>query len=146
MIRSLALPALLAALPLLVSAEPAPPPGQEGWIFHQRIIIHIARAGKLPATPDPPGFKEKHAPKCVPSTNLTGATIASADTVDFTTNDGSRLRARLGDSCTGLMFYGGFYLKQTRDGKICAGRDMLWSRAGNSCTVRGFRRLVPKKH
>jgi len=58
---------------------------------------------------------------------------------------GDRVRATFDRDCPGLDFYSGFYLKPSADGQICADRDMIRTRSGDSCEISGFRRLVAKR-
>ncbi|MEH6660794.1 MAG: hypothetical protein V7679_04010, partial [Parasphingorhabdus sp.] len=59
------------------------------------------------------------------------------------TKDRKRIRAQLEDTCQARSFYSGFYVEKTKDGKICAGRDILHSRTGAKCEIDRLRELVP---
>ncbi len=141
-----ALPLLLAA-PLAMSAsEPA---GVElaQLTFRERIVIRIPRLpmpSRRSAAP-PIAWEEKKGPKCVAASTLASAAISPDGDVDLVVTDGRRLRAKLDDDCPSLNFYSGFYLKQAKDGKVCAGRDMLRTRSGGHCEISRFRTLVEKK-
>ena len=72
---------------------------------------------------------------------LAAAAIFKADAVDLMLRGGKRLRALLDDDCPALDFYSGFYITPSDDGKICAGRDMIHSRAGGKCGIDKFKTL-----
>ena len=118
----------------------------------ERVIIRVetlaprampARASRAAALPKPVKWKERKAKKCVAVAALAGASVTREDSVDLRMRDGSRLRARLESSCPALDFYSGFYLKPTKDGRICADRDTIYSRSGGHCEITAFRNLVP---
>jgi len=116
--------------------------------IHQRVVIRVtsapASAARVMAL-QPIRWKEKKGPKCVAASTLASAAISSGGDVDLIVTDGRRLRAKLDDDCPSLNFYSGFYLKQAKDGKVCAGRDMLRTRSGGHCEISRFRTLVEKK-
>lgn len=137
---------LLMAAPLMIAAG-APGDRVAQLTIRERIVIRIPRLP--PATRRSPAsvteWDEKKAPKCVPADRLASATISPKGDVDLIVTDGRRLRAKLDDDCPSLNFYGGFYLKRTRDGMICARRDALRTRSGGRCEISRFRTLVEKK-
>ena len=92
----------------------------------------------------PVRWVEKSGPKCVVANELAGAIINGTDSVDLVLKGGSRVRALLDDSCTALGYYGGFYLKTAPDGQVCAKRDTIRTRSGDSCSIGKFKRLVAK--
>ena len=87
---------------------------------------------------------EKKGPQCIAVDQLAGAAVGG-DTVDLMLRGGNRVRARLDGDCPALDFYAGFYLKPSADGLVCAGRDSIRSRSGDSCTISGFKKLVQKR-
>ncbi|CAM3034843.1 Hedgehog/Intein (Hint) domain-containing protein [Sphingomonas antarctica] len=115
--------------------------------IRQRIVIRV------PATPyaDPPRptlrmrWKEKRGPKCIPMNALAAAAVFKADAVDLMLRGGKRLRALLDDECPAIDYYSGFYIMPSDDGRICAGRDMIHSRAGGKCGIEKFKILEPDK-
>lgn len=117
----------------------------------QRLIIRVPRLpiGRAPlasTAPLPPiRWVEKKTDKCVPVLNLAAATITTRNSVDLLLNGGKRLRARFDDDCPALDFYSGFYVKMTKDGKVCASRDAIRSRSGGECRIESFRALVPAR-
>lgn len=139
------LPLLLVA-PLAMGA--AEPRGRVTQVtVRERIVIRIPRlppASRRRSAP-PIVWEEKRAPKCVPADRLASAVISGRGDVDLIVTDGRRLRAKLDDDCPTLNFYGGFYLKPSRDGKICARRDALRTRSGRRCEISRFRTLIERR-
>ena len=149
-----------AALMLLASAAAAGTPVPAGRItgteiaqvtFSERIIIRIPsrmrRAAETAREADaqrPIEWAEKKGPKCIFANQLGGA-IVSGDYVDLVLRGGDRVRAQLDGDCSGLGYYGGFYLKPSPDGQLCAGRDSIRTRSGDRCTIKRFRKLIAKK-
>lgn len=119
--------------------------------IQQQIVIRVPRSDTVrrvsaPAAPLPPiAWVEKDSDKCVKIENLAGATITRPDSVDLFLSGGKRMRAKLGDECPALDFYTGFYVKPTRDGMVCAKRDVFRSRSGGECRIKAFRTLVPQR-
>lgn len=107
---------------------------------HERIIIRVPRNA-----PPPPSVRwiEKKGPKCIAADQLGGA-IVGARSVDLVLRGGDRVRAILDGDCPALDFYSGFYLKPSGDGQVCAHRDTIRSRSGDSCEISTFRRLVAR--
>lgn len=150
----------VAALMMLVSAAAAGTPVPAGRMtgtevaqitFRERIIIRVpsrmSRADDPAREADPQRpveWVEKKGPKCVTANQLGGA-IVSGDYVDLVLRGGDRVRAQLDGDCSGLGFYGGFYLKPSADGQICAGRDTIRTRSGDRCRIKRFRKLVAKR-
>ena len=147
-----------AALLLFSSATAVSVPtstGQGGSVerahltFHERITIRIhssARpASSTAALTQPLRWAEKKGPKCITANQLGGAIVGATDSVDIVLKGGARVRAKLNGECAGLGFYGGFYLKPSFDGQVCAGRDSIRTRSGDACTISRFRSLVAKR-
>ncbi|OYW21701.1 MULTISPECIES: hypothetical protein [unclassified Sphingomonas] len=120
------------------------------FTIRQRITVRV------PRLPDPPRnrqqatvkmveWKEKKAEKCQPINLIAGASVTRVDSVDLIMVDNRRLRARFDDDCRAIDFYAGFYLKRTPDGMICARRDAIRSRSGDSCRIEAFKTLQPKR-
>jgi hypothetical protein len=120
--------------------------------IRERIIIRIPNVQMRAASPirprpdpvQPMRWVEKKGPKCVAVDQLAGAAVGG-DTLDLMLRGGNRVRARLDGDCPALDFYAGFYLKPSADGLVCAGRDSIRSRSGDSCTISGFKTLVLKR-
>lgn len=140
---SLAATGLFAAVTGSAATAAADSPGfrPAQWTFQQKVVVRVQRA--IPARPVE--WREKKGPRCLPLGDLAGAVILKPDAVDLVLGGGERMRARLDKDCPALNFYSGFYIKPTRDGKVCADRDAVHSRAGRMCGIEDFRRLVAKR-
>jgi hypothetical protein len=147
------IPAGAAALLLLAfggdEERRRPPPQPPGFVSvrHQQIIIRvrngvrpIARAGASPIQ-----WREGRGPRCVPAGRVIGAARLAQDGFDLILRDNSRIRARLERRCPALDYYRGFYINATDDGRICADRDSIRSRAGGECQIERFRSLYPTR-
>jgi hypothetical protein len=44
-----------------------------------------------------------------------------------------------------IDFFQGFYVKPSKDGRICQERDTIRSRLGAECGINRFKTLVPSK-
>lgn len=88
-------------------------------------------------------WRETKAPKCVAMRSLVGIQAVQRDSIDLITRENQRLRAKLNRGCRALDFYSGFYMKASKDGRLCAERDALHARSGAECEVAKFRLLVP---
>ncbi|WNO53197.1 hypothetical protein [Stakelama saccharophila] len=128
----------------------AVPQVRERITIHQRIIVRLPRMGAHPASSRasphrPVHWTERDADRCFAVDRFVGANIARRDSIDLLLDDGGRLRARLEERCPALGFYRGLYMKAGTDGMICARRDSIRSRSGNSCAIENFSRLVPER-
>lgn len=104
----------------------------------QSLIVRVPR--RIPAKPLK--WKAKKGPKCVEMNAIAGAAVVADDAIDLVLKGGQRLRARFSSNCPALDYYSGFYILPTDDGRICAGRDMIRTRAGGQCEIERFRKLV----
>ncbi|MFN3425433.1 MAG: hypothetical protein ACK40C_12100 [Novosphingobium meiothermophilum] len=125
--------------------------------IEQRMIIRIAPRfpGQMlgaplgpppmqPQTPlQPPRFYERKAPKCQPIADIAGVQLESSDRLLLVMRNRKLIGARLDKSCHARDFYSGFYIERSEDGQLCAGRDIIHSRAGANCAITGMRELVP---
>ena len=112
-----------------------------------RVVVRVESTPAPPAAlraAAPVRWIEKSGPKCVIVGQLAGAIVNGTDSVDLVMKGGSRVRALLDDNCTALGYYGGFYLKTASDGQVCAKRDTIRTRSGDSCSIGKFKRLVAK--
>ena len=142
-----------SSLMFLLAAPAAAP--QPTWnmateLLQQHVVIHVPRVTISTMTvimraPRAPALVEKKAGDCVKMEKLAGFTVNRFDSVDLVLKDGSLLRAKLGADCPALGFYTGFYVRPTKDQKICAKRDSLRSRSGRWCGVQAFTTLVPAR-
>lgn len=101
---------------------------------------------RVPVRPerDQPRFiwEEVKGPRCIPTGFILGAMLSTSNHVDFVMASNRRFRAKLDSDCPALDFYDGFYVNSpTRT--ICAGRDEIRSRMGESCAIASFSQLLP---
>ena len=136
--------ATAASAPLAASALAEPDTGQVS--ITGRVVVRVESA-PLPAAiraARPVRWVEKNGPNCIVANQLAGAIVNGTDSIDLVFKGGSRMRAQLDDDCTALGYYGGFYLKTAADGQVCARRDTIRTRSGDSCSIGKFKRLVAK--
>ena len=120
---------------------------QPGETNVSRLVVQDEVILRVPVQPHSiaPQFdwQEKKGPKCIPAAAIRRISLSGDEQVDFILSGGGRVRAKFDEDCPALDFYGNFYL-QPQDGRLCAGRDAVRSRIGESCTIAGFRQLVPR--
>ncbi|KKC26384.1 hypothetical protein WP12_08605 [Sphingomonas sp. SRS2] len=114
------------------------PPVFAQLTIEQSLIVRVPR--RIPARPLK--WKSKKGPKCVAMSSIAGAAVVADDAIDLVMKGGQRLRAHFSSNCPALDYYSGFYILPTNDGRICADRDMIRTRAGGQCEIRRFRKLV----
>ena len=139
---------LLLALDWQVTPRAPPPRGRVGRMeMRQQIIIRVPRGALrvAPAGTSLIRWRETRGPRCVAADRIVGATLLGQNSVDLILRDSSRLRARLENSCPALDYYRGFYVNATEDGRICADRDAIRSRAGGECEIEAFMTLRPQR-
>ena len=123
------------------------PRAQAGVTVRQQIIIRLPGRARQVATAGASliRWRESDGPRCIPAGAIIGATLLGQNSVDLIMRDSSRLRARLESRCPALDYYRGFYVNATEDGRICADRDSIRSRAGGECQIDAFRTLRPER-
>ncbi|MBA4047310.1 MAG: hypothetical protein C0476_02070 [Sphingomonas sp.] len=109
--------------------------------LHQRVMIRVPRRAPV----KPIVWRERGAPRCHDLAGLAGASFLKPGSVELYFNDGRRLRAVLGNNCSAIDFYSGFYIRPREDGRVCARRDAARSRSGAVCEIRTFKWLVEKR-
>lgn len=140
---------LVLAAPAALAAEEAPTLLAQLTI-RERIIVRVPRVeAPMPlgrsAMATPIRWKEKKGPKCIAVNELAGAIVNKPGVVDLVLTGGRRVRAKIDGDCKPLDFYGGFYLRPSPDGKVCADRDGLRMRSGATCEIDVFRTLVAER-
>lgn len=127
-------------------ASPSPPQGALN-VRHRQIVIRVPSGVRqiAPAGASLIKWREARGPDCIAATRLIGATLLRQNSVDLILRDNSRVRARLQRRCPALDYYRGFYIEATADGRICADRDSIRSRAGGECQIDQFRSLSPQR-
>lgn len=108
-------------------------------------IVRVPPAPPQPRLPQRERWKEKSAPNCIKWSSMAAAMVSSRTTIDLIVRGGTRYRVKLEKSCQAIDFYSGFYVKATRDGRICEDRDSIHSRSGGECLIDKFKTLVPDK-
>lgn len=140
---------ILAAMALLVAVQPASVGAQSSsvrrlTISEQRVVRIPLRSTAVPLPRAGAEDKETRGPKCVARSKIAGASLNGLKSIDFTLRSGTRLRARLKNSCPAIDYYAGFYLNPTVDGEICSDRDAVHARSGGECQIDIFRKLTAK--
>jgi hypothetical protein len=107
-------------------------------VVREQVIVRVP--ARPQQTPRPVHWKEGKGPKCVAARAVAGATMLSQNSVDLVLRDRSRVRAKL-ENCPALDYYYGFYVTPSKDGMICADRDVIRSRMGGRCRIDRFRSL-----
>lgn len=117
----------------------------------RRVIIRIAPSdeatrttlmAELPRREMQTNFEEVPHTDCVQVESILGVRPTRDNRLLLFTRDRAILTATLERNCSARDFYSGFYVERSEDGRLCADRDRLQSRAGSSCAVEGFNRLV----
>ena len=139
----------LLAVPAALIARGTDAGGDQHYVIHvPRITITtttIVTRSRPTAPPPAPPMVERKADDCIRMQRVVGFAVTRNDSVDLIMNDGTRMRARLGNNCPSLGFYSGFYVRPNADGKMCVNRDTIRSRSGGNCSISAFRTLVPAK-
>lgn len=126
-------------------------PEQNQVRIRQRVIVRISPAparqrkqilSELPRRSIQRSFEEVEHGECVEVSGIVGVQPGPDNRLLFFTEGRQVLAARLERSCLARAFYAGFYVERSDDGQLCVARDLLQSRAGASCEVAEFTRLV----
>jgi hypothetical protein len=119
--------------------------------IEQRVTIRIAPSpratreeilARLPRRPMETRYEEVATERCVPVQGIAGVAPVQQNRLLLFMRDRRVLSAALERACDAQAFYSGFYVERNDDGMLCTGRDKLQSRAGASCEVAQFNRLV----
>jgi hypothetical protein len=135
---------LFAAVVMTESPSGAEPARFAQLVVRERIIVRVP-ARPVAITPARLKWKEKRGPRCVAMASVGGAAVVERKSVDLMLKGGQRVRAQFESSCPALDYYSGFYIMPSADGRICADRDSIHTRAGGECQVTRFRKLVVDK-
>lgn len=139
------------ASPFELLDEARRPATQNQVRIEQRVIVRVSPApprartqmmADLPRRPMPRGFQEVAYGDCIAVEDIVGIQPTSDNRLLFFTTGNTVLAATLGENCVARAFYSGFYVERSEDGRLCVARDQLQSRAGASCQVAEFSRLV----
>lgn len=93
--------------------------------------------------PEFPRFHERKTAKCLPIASIAGVQADTPDRLLLITRNRKLIGASLDKTCRARDFYSGFYVERNEDGQLCAGRDIIHSRAGANCAVTKMRELIP---
>ncbi len=96
----------------------------------------------LPRRPMRTRYQEVEHGNCVDAEDIIGVQPTNDNRLLFFTQRDMILAAALEDGCSARAFYAGFFIDRSEDGRLCVARDRLQSRAGASCVVDEFTRLV----
>ena len=142
-------PAAEAPFDTLETAREPEPAGQVR--IRRRVTIRIGPAAPqaraqmmadLPRRPMRTRYQEVEHDDCIDNLEVIGMQPTPDNRLLFYTARRQILAAALEEGCTARAFYAGFYVEPHEDGRLCVNRDRLRSRAGASCQVTGFTRLV----
>jgi hypothetical protein len=78
---------------------------------------------------------------CFNAGRIAGAIVIDPRTLDLSDRAGRRFRLYFSEDCPHLGYYGGFYYRLAPDGMLCARRDRLMGRSGNSCRIAAIAEL-----
>ena len=132
---------ILSQLLALFGGQPLATATVSRVVIRDEIVMRVPVVGSRIAWPV--RWVEKRGPKCIRSGAVAAAALAEDRSIDFLMRDRRRIRAKMDSDCPTLDFYGGFYL-QPADDRICARRDEIRNRMGDSCRIERFRTVVPK--
>lgn len=120
--------------------------------IEQRVIVRITPSSPaarqemmadLAGRASSASFREERLRGCVPLSGIVGVQPApEQNRLLLFMRDRRILSAVLERACSPRAYYAGFYVERSDDGQLCANRDLLQSRAGASCRVAQFNRLV----
>jgi len=119
--------------------------------IERRVVIRIGPAAsqarrqmmsELPRRPMRTRYEEVDHGNCIDAEDVIGVQPTNDNRLLFFTGADQILAASLEDGCSARAFYAGFYIERSDDGQLCVARDRLQSRAGASCEVGEFTRLV----
>lgn len=132
--------------------ERARHPGWQHQVrVERRIVIRIGPApaddrremlADLPRRPLRSRYAEVDHAGCIEADEIIGVQPSPDNRLLFYTDESQILAARLQSGCSARAYYAGFYIERSGDGRLCVDRDRLQSRAGGSCQVQEFTRLV----
>lgn len=119
--------------------------------IEQRVVVRIAPrvpsarqnpTADLPQRELAPRLEERGKEKCVALQGIAGVQTGSGNRLVLFLHDRRMISVNLEKSCRARDFYSGFYVEQSKDGRLCVDRDRLQSRTGVSCEVETMRQLV----
>ncbi len=127
------------------------PQSQHQVRIESRVVIRVSPASsvrrsemlaELPRRPMNTRFEEIDYGNCVDAESILGVQPTNDNRLLFFTDNSMILAARLEDGCSARAYYAGFFVERNEDERLCVSRDRLQSRAGGSCQIADFSRLV----
>ncbi len=125
-------------------------PVQQQVRIEQRLTIRIAP--RLPVMPemldDLPAngldrrVVERKIGRCLPIASIAGVQASGDNKLILFMRDRRIVSATLEKACRARDFYSGFYVARNSDGMLCTGRDVLQSRSGSNCQLKGMKQLI----
>lgn len=127
------------AIVLMTLAALVPTPGSARFLWFgkkkevERILVVAPAPRQTPLVrPEPPLSGRT---TCVDVRSVAGAQLFGDASVELTLQGGARWRMYFAQGCPALDFYRGFYYRRAEQGRLCAGRDAVISRAGGECLI-----------
>ena len=147
------IPAEPVADPMIETPDAEPRPVYQVRI-EQRVIIRVPRRSsdrvqlsstsplrRPSAPPVQPRYVEKRMKQCIAADQIVGMTPSRSRALDFITRDRRRIRAYLDGGCLAMDFHAGLYMERSKDGQLCADRDVLMARSGMRCEIDRLRKV-----
>lgn len=140
-----------AAKPLRVLEDARRPMEANQVRIERRVIIRISPSpqatreqmlASLPRREMRTTWQEVEHGNCVNIEGIAGVQPTNDNRLLLFMRNRSVLAASLQRGCAARAYYSGFYVENSEDGNLCVARDRLQSRAGSSCEVSGFSRLI----
>ena len=137
-----------AYLPFLL---PQHSPVFEQVRIERRLIIRIAPqpgpmrqnlTASLPPRSAQPRYLERPIGDCLPVQSIAGVHAEGSNRLLLFLRDRRLISATLEKACSARDFYSGFYMENSRDGRLCVDRDQLHARSGAKCEVVRLSQLV----
>lgn len=119
--------------------------------IERRVVVRIAPQppaarqnllAQLPQREIASRLEERGKEKCVALEGIVGVQTGSGNRLVLFLRDRRMISVNLEKSCRARDFYSGFYVEQSKDGRLCVERDTLQSRTGVRCEVDTMRKLV----
>ncbi|MEO1730268.1 MAG: hypothetical protein AAFR64_05980 [Pseudomonadota bacterium] len=87
-------------------------------------------------------YEEGKSNRCVPVESISNVQTGSGNRLLLFMRDAEIMSLNLEKACRAKDFYAGFYVEQSKDGKLCVNRDTLQSRNGARCEIERMAQLV----
>ena len=97
---------------------------------------------QLPQGPTSTHLEERNIGSCLLAGNIAGVGTTKDNRLILFMRDRRIISVALEKSCSARDFYSGFYIEHQEDGKLCAKRDTIHSRAGTKCGLKQIRQLI----